>query len=211
MLQIIDQVIVINAKHCYDVILNQISNDIHQYQALYLEYNIHDFANQHGNLSVNDYIVRIKEKSTDTFHIVVLNEIDWRNYGEFKKDFPIGNVQRFHDNVILTCVQSGREEDDVVCLRLLDILSNYDEFVNIHDRKIIIKTDDDMTRPQHGLSAIAHRYYNTWIYDENYGNYKEKLLNFYTFLRKRIVGTRGEMQAIVSTQDVLDRRLERFK
>lgn len=199
-----------NMRRSCNKILDQISDDIRYYDTIYDEYHIHDFANQHGGLNVNDYIARVRQEAPNAFHIIVLNNVNWRDFGFPTQEFPIGSVVRLNQNVILTCVQSGREEDDVVCLRLLDVLTQNREFRYIRDKRIIIRTDDDMTRPQHDLHSVAHRYYNTYI-DYIHENIRDRgLQEFYTFVRDRSVGTRGIMQHIVENQAVLNARLARF-
>lgn len=201
-----------NMRESSDKILRQIYDDIYD-RTIYDEYHIHDFANQHGGLSVDAYVTRVRQESPTTFHIIVLNSANWRDFGLPKQKFDVGDVVRLYQNVILTCVQPGREEDDVVCLRLLYKLARDEDYRYIHDKRIIIKTDDDMTRPQHNLPAIAHRYYNTYINDRRddiYDVRDAKLQDFYRFLKERTVGSRGIIQPVVVDPAILEARRARF-
>lgn len=207
---LISREVATNMRRSCNEILDQISDDIRYYDSIYDEYHIHDFANQHAGLSINDYVTRVRQESPTAFHIVVFNDANWRDFGFQRQNFPIGSVVRLHQEVILTCVQSRREEDDVVCLRLLDQLTQNREFQYIRDKRIIIKTDDDMTRPQHGLHSVAHRYYNTYVRYIGNNEHDRELQEFYTFLRERSVGARGVMQGLIEDPEVLRRRRERF-
>lgn len=197
MIDIVTQDIAINMRNISNEILNQISDDIRYVLVTYQEYHIHDFANQHGVRNLQEYVTYISESNLNIFHIIIINNVDLKS-SMFSENFTPGSVTRMKDNIILACVNAGREEDDIVCLRLFHKLTLDEEFKYISDR-VIIRTDDDMTRPQHGLLSVAHRYYNSYINYVGENTNDVGLRIFYEDLSKSLLGARGRI-----TQNLYD-------
>lgn len=184
----------------------------------YSRYHIHDFANQSLNRELTNYINDVCTDS-DTFHIIVINQIDFGKYtGLVRLNLSKSNTftDYYTSNIIVTLVNSGIEQDDIVCLRLLDKFGNKLIFPEILNNGIVVKilTDDNMTKPQHESAiSIAHRYFNTFYHNTRAYTGDEDLKSFLKYVKTHCVGIRGIITsdgAIPTTPENLERRKRKF-
>lgn len=211
-----------NVDNIGSVIIQKIRDDV-EHHIIYDEYHIHDFANQTASdaKSVDIYVNNVCNLYPKAFHIIVTNDIDWRKsmHGTLSHNLSHGGrIERYNSNIIIAMMRSGIEEDDLLCLYLLEELTFNRTLRDIRDRKIIIRSDDDMTTDQHGLPSVAERFYSVyvWPFYNSHTSQSVWLQNYKLFVKRHTEGSRGNLSRYVEPDDEITsekkrKRIDRFK